>query len=85
MGPWLKVSVWFSMLVALNERERLAADRNRRRRHIKRVCIVLVSADRHPPHQVAHNIGIRRSTMWHWQQRFAQARIVGMMHRPQRE
>jgi hypothetical protein len=73
-----------SVCLVLNavECERMAAivaDRNRRRRHVKRARIVIASADRHSAQRVAHSIGISRPTMWRWQQRLAAAGIDGLL------
>jgi transposase len=64
------------------ERERLATilgDRNRPRKHVERAGIVLASADRGSAQRVAQNIGVSRTTVWRWQQRFAEAGIDGLL------
>ena len=70
------------VVLSAAEREQLAAiaaDRNRPRKHIERAQIVLASADRHPVQQVAQIIGVSRSTVWRWQQRFAESGIDGLL------
>ena len=57
----------------------IAADRNRRRKHVERARIVLASADRGSAQRVAHSIGISRPTVWRWQQRFAEAGVEGLL------
>jgi hypothetical protein len=45
------------VVLSVAERQQLAAiavDRNRPRKHVERVRIVLASADRHSPQRVAH-------------------------------
>src|ERR1700750_3024231 len=66
------------VVLSAAEREQLAAiagDRNRPRKHVERVRIVLTSADRHSVQQVAHSIGVSRPTVWRWQQRFAESGV----------
>jgi len=70
------------VVLSAPEREQLAAtsaDRNRPRKHIERAQIVLASADRHPVEQVARSIGVSRSTVWRWQQRFAESGVDGLL------
>src|SRR5262244_2012133 len=70
------------VVLSAAEREQLAAisaDRNRPRKHIERAQIVLASADRHPVQQVALSIGVSRTTVWRWQQRFAESGIDGLL------
>ena len=70
------------VVVSTAEREQLAAiagDRNRPRKHVERVRIVLASADRHSPQRVAHSIGVSRPTVWRWQQRFAESGVEGLL------
>jgi len=64
------------------EREQLAAiaaDRNRSRQHVERARIVLASADREPPHRIAHSVSVSRPTVWRWQQRFAEMGVEGLL------
>jgi Homeodomain-like domain len=70
------------VIVSAAEREELAgiaADRNWPRKHIERAQIVLASADRHAPQQVAQSIGVSRPTVWRWQQRRAESGIDGLL------
>ncbi|MBV8573962.1 MAG: helix-turn-helix domain-containing protein, partial [Acetobacteraceae bacterium] len=62
--------------------ERLAAivaDRNRPRKHVERVRIVLASTDRGSTQTVARTVGVSRPTVWRWQQRFAETGIEGLL------
>jgi len=64
------------------EREQLAAiaaDRNRSRQHVERARIVLASADREPPHRIAHSVSVSRPTVWRWQPRFAEMGVEGLL------
>ena len=70
------------VVVNAAEREQLAAivaDRNRPRKHVERVRIVLASADRRSAQRVAQSIGVSRPTVWRWQQRFAEAGVEGLL------
>src|SRR5262245_18519561 len=70
------------VVLSAAEREQLAAisaDQNRPRKHLERAQIVLASADRHPVQQVALSIGVSRTTVWRWQQRFAESGIDGLL------
>src|SRR5215472_17570829 len=85
-GPWhwgtWAMAQQVCVVLSATEREQLAAiaaDRNRPRKHIERVQIVLASADRQPAQQVAKRIGISRPTVWRWQQRFAESGIDGLL------
>jgi transposase len=73
-----------SVCVVVNaaDREGLAAivaDRNRPRKHVERVRIVLASADRGSTQTVARTVGVSRPTVWRWQQRFADAGVEGLL------
>ena len=70
------------VIVSALDRDRLravVADRNRPRKHVERARIVLASADWRPAQRVAHSIGVSRPTVWRWQQRFAEARVSGIL------
>ena len=70
------------VVLSAAEREELtaiAADRNRPRKHVERARIVLASAGRHSPQQVAHSVGVSRPTVWRWQQRFAESGVEGLL------
>src|SRR3989440_10326975 len=85
-GPWRwgdgAMAQQACVVLSSAEREQLAAiaaDRNRRRKHVERVRIVLASADRHSAQQVAQRIGVSRPTVWRWQQRFAESGVEGLL------
>jgi Homeodomain-like domain-containing protein len=70
------------ILLEAEERTRLAAivgDRNRPYKHIQRVRIVLLSADRLPVVAVARQAGVSRPAVWRWQQRFAEQGVEGLV------
>jgi transposase len=70
------------VVLSTAEREQLAAiaaDRNRPRKHVERVRIVLGSADRHRAQRVAQSIGVSQPTVWRWQQRFAESGVEGLL------
>lgn len=71
------------MIVNAGDRERLQAaiteDRKWPRKHVERAGTVLASADRGPAQRVAQSIGVSRPTVWHWQQRFAEAGLEGLL------
>lgn len=66
------------VLLSATDRQRLEAitlDRNRQRKHIERVRVILVSAGGGPVQQIAREVGISRPMVWRWQQRFAEERV----------
>ena len=70
------------VVVNASDRERLAAivaDRNRPRKHVERVRIVLASADRGSAQTVARTVGVSRPTVWRWQHRYAEAGVEGLL------
>ena len=70
------------LVVSAAEREQLAAiagDRNRPRKLVERARIVLASADRQLAQRVAQSIGVRRPTVWRWQQRCAESGVEGLL------
>src|SRR5436305_14639097 len=76
------------VVLSTSESEQMAAivaDRNRPRKHLERARIVLASADRHSPQQVAQRIGVSRPTVWRWQQRFAESGVEGLLRDKTRE
>jgi transposase len=80
-GGW-SMAQQVCVVLSVAERQQLAAiaaDRNRPRKHVERVRIVLASADRHSPQRVAHSIGVSRPTVWRWQQRFAEGGVEGLL------
>lgn len=69
-------------IVSAADRERLQAivgDRNRPRKHVEPACIVLASADWGPAQRIAASVGVTRPTVWHWQRRFAEAGVEGLL------
>jgi transposase len=70
------------VLLDAEERTRIAAlvsDRNLPHKHIQRARIVLLSADRLAVAEVARQTGASRPTVWRWQQRFAEAGVMGLL------
>jgi transposase len=70
------------VIVSAVDRDRLqaiAADHNRRQKHVERARIVLASADRGSAQRVAQSLGVSRPTVWRWQQRFAEAGVEGLL------
>ena len=71
------------VIVSASDRARLeaiAADRNRPRKQIERVRVVLASADHRPVQHVAGEVGVSRPMVWRWQQRFAEEGVDGLLH-----
>jgi transposase len=71
------------VIVSASGRERLeaiAADRNRPRKQIERVRVVLASADHRPVQHVAEEVGVSRPMVWRWQQRSAEEGVHGLLH-----
>src|SRR5258705_13874362 len=70
------------LLLGDEDRMRLAAivgDRNRPQKHVQRVRIVLLSADRLPVLAVARQTEASRPAVWRWQQRFAEQGVDGLL------
>src|SRR4051795_7295196 len=70
-------------LISAGDRQRLAAivaDRNRPQKHVARARIILHSAERLDVAEVARRAQISRPAVWHWQQRFAEAGVAGLVH-----
>jgi Homeodomain-like domain len=70
------------VIVSAVDRDRpqaIAADRNRRQKHVERARLVLASADRGSAQRVAQSLGVSRPTVWRWQQRFAEAGVEGLL------
>jgi transposase len=68
--------------LSTEDRQRLAAilaDRNRPHKHVARARIILASAERLDVAEVARRAGISRPAVWRWQQRFAEAGVVGLL------
>ena len=59
-----------NILLAAEDRERLlASDRRRPLKHVQRARIILLSAERLPVLQIAHQVGVSRPAVWRLQQR----------------
>jgi transposase len=70
------------VLLDADERARIAAlvgDRNRLHKHVQRARIILLSADRLAAAEIARKTGVSRPTVWRWQQRFAEAGVMGLL------
>jgi transposase len=68
--------------VAAGDRARLAAivaDRNRRRKHVERARIVLLSADGVGTLSIMRQVGCAKATVWRWQERFMAAGVDGLL------
>lgn len=68
------------VILTAAEKTRLRAiseDRARPFKHVQRARIVLLSAERLPVLEVAHQAGISRTAVWRWQQRFAEEGVDG--------
>ncbi len=59
--------------------EAIVADRNRLQKHAERARVVLALAQGQPVQRVAALLGVSRSMVWRWQQRFAEAGIKGLL------
>jgi transposase len=71
-----------SVILATEDRERLlavASDRRRPLKHVERARIILLSAERLPVLQVAHQAGVSRPAVWRWQQRYGEEGIDGLL------
>jgi transposase len=77
-----------SVIVSPEDRARLAAvirDRNRPLKHVQRVRIVLLSADRLPVLEIARQAGVSRPSVWRWQRRFAEKGVDVLLREPSRK
>src|SRR3954470_17379730 len=69
-------------LISAEDRQRLAAilaDRNRPQKFVARARIILHSTERLNVAAVARQAGVSRPAVWHWQLRFAEAGIDGLL------
>jgi transposase len=57
----------------------IVGDRNRPHKHIQRVRIIPLSAERLPVAEVALRAGINRPTVWRWQKRYGEAGVDGLL------
>jgi transposase len=72
-----------SVIVSVEDRQRLeaiASDRSRRLKHVQRANIILQSAERRSVLEVAELAGVSRPAVWRWQQRFAEEGVDGLLH-----
>jgi transposase len=84
LGLWPRQSASSSAL----RTARLAAvigDRNRPLKHVQRVRIVLLSADRLPVLEIARQTGVSRPSVWRWQRRFAEKGVDVLLREPSRK
>ena len=68
--------------VAAGDRARLeaiVADRNRRRKHVERARIVLLSADGVGTLSIMRQVGCAKTTVWRWQERFMAEGVDGLL------
>jgi transposase len=68
--------------VAAGDRARLeaiVADRNRRRKHVERARIVLLSADGVGTLSIMRQVGCAKATVWRWQERFMAEGVDGLL------
>lgn len=71
-----------SIIVGAEDRARLVAilgDRNRPLKHIQRVNIIVLSAERLAVQEVARRAGVSRPTVWRWQVRYAEQGVDGLL------
>jgi transposase len=59
--------------------EAIVADRNRRRKHVERAWIVLLSADGVGTLAIMRRVGCAKATVWRWQQRFMETGVDGLL------
>src|SRR2546423_12799252 len=57
----------------------IVADRNRPQKHVQRARIILLSAERLSVLEVAARSGASRPSVWHWQQRFGEEGVAGLL------
>ena len=70
-----------NVILATEDHERLlaiASDRSRPLKHVQRARIILLSAKRLPVLQVADQVGVSRTAVWRWQQRYGEEGIDGL-------
>src|SRR4051812_13138142 len=73
-----------TVCVILTEAEKarlraISEDRSQPLKHIQRARVVLLSAERLPVLEVAHQAGLSRPAVWRWQQRYAEEGIDGLL------
>ena len=70
------------IILSVSDRQRLEAivsDRYRQHNYIERAQMILVSAERGPVRQIAARVGVSRSVVRRWQQRFAEEGDDGLL------
>jgi transposase len=68
--------------VTASDRERLlaiVADRNSPQKHVWRARIVLLSADGHGTAAIMRQVGVAKTAVWRWQERFMRAGVDGLL------
>ena len=71
-----------SIDVTASDRERLlaiVADRNSPQKHVWRARIVLLSADGHGTAAIMRQVGVAKTAVWRWQERFMRAGVDGLL------
>ena len=59
--------------------QRLIADGNTPQKIVKRARIVLMTADGHGVMAIMREIGVAKTTVWRWQEHFAEAGVEGLV------
>jgi transposase len=59
--------------------QRLIADGNTRQKIVKRARIILMTADGHGVTAIMHEVGVSKTTVWRWQEYFAEAGVEGLV------
>ena len=71
-----------SITVSTADRQRLeaiVADRNTAQKHVWRAQIVLLTAEGLGTHAIMAATGKSKTTVWRWQERFAEAGVEGLL------
>jgi transposase len=61
------------------QRQRLIADGNTARKIVKRARIILMTADGHGVMAIMREVGVSKTTVWRWQEYFAEAGVEGIV------
>nr|WP_280109875.1 helix-turn-helix domain-containing protein [Azospirillum sp. B506] len=75
-----------NVIVGAEDRARLAAllgDRNLPHKHVQRVNIIVLSAERLPVQEVARRAGVSRPAVWRWQVRYAEQGVDALRECPE--
>src|SRR5664279_149333 len=59
--------------------QRLIADGNTPQKIVKRARIILMTADGHGVTAIMHEVGVSKTTVWRWQEYFAEAGVEGLV------